>query len=80
MKGVFFFPPCPHLENVGLPLAVVARKGGIDWPADAPHVLDELWITRKNCLVVQFKKIFPLKMKKKINKKINDVSSALGHI
>lgn len=54
---------CPHLENVGLSLAVVACEGGVDWPADAPHILHELWITRKNCLVVQFKKIFPLKMK-----------------
>lgn len=64
LGGVFGLFRCPHLENVGLPLAVVARKGGIDRPADAPHVLDELWITRKNRLVVQFKKIFPFKSPK----------------
>lgn len=70
-----FFLPCPHLEYVGLPLAVVARKGSIDGPVDAPHVLDELGITRKNRLEVKFKKIFPLKtVKKKDN-----VNSAPGH-
>lgn len=53
----------PNLENVGLSLAVVARKGCINWPTDAPHILYELWITRKNCLVVQFKEILPLKIK-----------------
>lgn len=59
----------PNLENVGLSLAVVARKGGVNWPTDAPHILYELWITRKNCLVVQFKEILPLEIK------TNDVSA-----
>lgn len=53
----------PNLENVGLSLAVVARKGSVNWPTDAPHILNELWITRKNCLVVQFKEILALKIK-----------------
>lgn len=61
----------PNLKNVSLSLAVVACKCGVDWPADAPHILYELWIARKNCLVVQFKEILPL------TRKTDDVTAPL---
>lgn len=47
----------PHLENVRLSLAVVAREGRVHWPVDAPHVPDELWVTGENRLVIQFKEV-----------------------
>lgn len=50
-----------HLENVRLSLAVVAREGRIHWPVDAPHVLDELWVTGENRLVIQFKEVLTWK-------------------
>lgn len=46
-----------HLENVRLSLAVVAREGCIHWPFDAPHVLDEFWVTGENRFVIQFKEV-----------------------
>lgn len=49
----------PHLEDVSLAFTVDAGEGSINRPADAPHVLYELWITRKNSLFVQFKKVLP---------------------
>lgn len=49
----------PHLEDVGLALTVEAGEGSINWPVDAPHVPDELWISRHDRLLVQFKKVLP---------------------
>lgn len=51
----------PHLKDVGLPLAVDASERSINGPGDAPHVLDELWITRKHRVLVQLEEVLPCK-------------------
>lgn len=52
-----------HLKDVGLPLTVDAGERSINGPTDAPHILNELWITRKHRLLVQFKEVLPWKTK-----------------
>lgn len=52
-----------HLKDVGLPLTVDAGERSINGPADAPHILNELWITREHCLLVKFKEVLPWKTK-----------------